>query len=446
MAACNDWEIDFFNFNGAYLNGKLSEGEEIFMAKPPGYKQGTGSVKWLQKSLYGLKQASRKWYDTLTHTLADFSLHVTQADPGIFCFQEDNTTIILTVYIDDCIITGTSAELIMEYKKKLNVCYTLTDLGLIYWLLRIKITHNRVERTIALSQTFYINTILARFGLTNAKPQQTPMIPNAVYLKDDCPSNPTHTDHMKKVPYHKAIGSLMYAVVATHPDISFEVSTLSQFLENLGEHHWDAVKRVFCYLSGTRNLQLTFGTDHYDLWGYTDADGVSQPHRHTISGYTFMLDGAAVSWRSQKQELVTLSTAEAEYVMATHAAKEAVWLHHVIEELFSISSDPTMLLCNNQAVIKIVINLNDNYRAHTKYINIHYHFIHQVINMGEMAISYYPTENMTADILTKALPVWKVARHIAGLGLQDLTVTLAGECWSILPIGRRYWMPRGKKI
>jgi hypothetical protein len=259
------------------------------------------------------------------------------------------------------------------------------------------------------------------------------MAPNAVYSKDDCPSDPTHAARMKKVPYCVAIGSLMYAAVATRPDISFAVSVLSQFLENPGERHWDAAKRIFRYLLGTKDLQLTYGRDRHELIGYTDADGASQPHRHAISGYAFIIDGGAVSWSSRKQELVTLSTAEAEYVAVTHTAKEAVWLCHVIGELFPLISNSTMLFCDNQAAIKIATD--DNYRARTKHIDIRYHFIRQVLSMGELQISYCPTEDMTADILTKALPVWKVAQHAAELGLQEPTVALAGECWNASPIG-----------
>src|SRR5712664_3645063 len=129
----------------------------------------------------------------------------------------------------------------------------------------------------------------------------------------------------------------------TRPDISFAVSCLSQFLENPGEAHWQAVKRVFRYLAGTRNQALTYGTEQHGLQGYTDADGASQEHRHAISGYTFIIDGGAVSWCSRKQELVTLSTAEAEYVAATHAAKECIWLRRLMGELFpSLHAQTTM--------------------------------------------------------------------------------------------------------
>ena len=118
----------------------------------------------------------------------------------------------------------------------------------------------------------------------------------------------------------------MYCAVATRPDISFAVALLSQFLENAGMIHWNGVKHVYCYLLGTKNLRLVYGHMKDEILSYTDADRATQEHHHAISGYAFLIDGGAVSWFSRKQEIVTQSTAEAEYVAATHAAKEAIWI------------------------------------------------------------------------------------------------------------------------
>jgi hypothetical protein len=185
------------------------------------------------------------------------------------------------------------------------------------------------------------------------------------------------------------------------------------------------VKHVFHYLAGTKDLQLTYGGEWHDLIRYMDTDGALQPHRHAISGHAFLIDGRAISWSSKKQELVTLSTAKAEYVMAMHTAKEAIWLHHLIGELFPNSLTLTMLFCDNQAMLKLAIN--DNYCVRTKHIDIRYHFIHQVIKSGDITIIYCPTDDMTADILTKALPSWKVTHHTMGLRLQHATFALVGE-------------------
>jgi hypothetical protein len=222
---------------------------------------------------------------------------------------------------------------------------------------------------------------------------------------------------MCKVPYREVIGSLMYASVATHPDITFAISTLSQFLENPGEAHWEAVKWVFRYLLGMHDLVLTYGGEQHDLEGYTDVDGASQDHCQAISGHAFMIDSRAVSWSSWKQELVTLSTAEAEYIAAMHAAKECIWMHCLIGELFPPSVlQSTTVHCNNQAVL--VLAKDNNYHARTKHIDIGYHFIHYTVLKKIINLVYCPTNNMMADILTKALLCWKVTCHVLGLRLH----------------------------
>ena len=133
-----------------------------------------------------------------------------------------------------------------------------------------------------------------------------------------------------------------------------------------------------------------------------DADGVMQEHRHAISDHIFLINGGAISWSSHKQELVALSTAEAEYVATMHAAKEAIWLRRLMNELFPSVTRPTILFCNNQAVLKLV--QDDNYHARTKHINIRYHFVRQVAKSGALELTYCLTDDMTMDIFTKALP------------------------------------------
>lgn len=415
IAARNDWDADTFDFNGAYLNGELDEDEDIYMKPPPGYDSEGEQVKHLHKSLYGLKQAGRKWYDTLCRALTDLGFAINDADPGVFFARNDLHVTILAIHVDDCLITGSSADLISDYKRKLNDRYSLTDLGPVHWLLGIKITRDREARTISLSQTTYVDTILSRFSLSDAKPLASPISPGIILSKTDAPSDATEMAQMKKIPYREAVGSLMYAAVATRPDITFAISTLSQFLENPGLIHWEAVKRVLRYLSGSKTFALTYGNERHDLLGYTDADGASQDHRHAISGFAFLIDGAAVSWASRKQELVTLSTAEAEYVATTHAAKECIWLRRLTSQLFDPITTSTTLYCDNQAAIHLATD--DNYHARTKHIDIRFHFIRQTITDGAINIVYCPTQDMTADILTKALPKHKVAIHSQNLGI-----------------------------
>jgi hypothetical protein len=131
---------------------------------------------------------------------------------------------------------------------------------------------------------------------------------------------------MRDVPYHKAIRSLMYASLGTHPDISFAIQTLSRFSMKPGVAHWEAVKHVFRYLKGMMDLWLLFGQDKINLTGYADADGSLAEDRHTISGYAFIIHGGTICWSAKCQEIVSLSTTESEYIAITHTAKEALWL------------------------------------------------------------------------------------------------------------------------
>ena len=223
---------------------------------------------------------------------------------------------------------------------------------------------------------------------------------------------------MKNVPYREAVGSLMYAAMGTRPDIAFATSTVAQFSDNPGWAHWEAVKRIYRYLKGTKSLELTYGGDNRGLVGYIDADGASQEHRRAISGYIFMVNGGAVSWSSKKQELVTLSTTEAKYVTQTHATKEAIWLRRLLTENFKSIDTPTTLFSDSKSAIALA--QDGHYHARTKHIDIRYHFIHYVIDAGTIKLVYCSTNDMTADMLTKALPSVKAKHFATALGLSTV--------------------------
>ena len=159
-----------------------------------------------------------------------------------------------------------------------------------------------------------------------------------------------------------------------------------------------------------------YGGEERGLVGYVDADGASQEHRRAISGYVFMIDSGAVLWSSKKQEFVTLSTMEAKYVAQTHAAKEAVWLHRLFTELFGPMDGPTTLFSNSKSAITLA--QDGHYHARMKHIDIRYHFIHYIIEAGTIKLVYCPTDDMTADMLMKALPSVKAKHFASALGLS----------------------------
>ena len=241
------------------------------------------------------------------------------------------------------------------------------------------------------------------------------MDPNVRLTSAQSPSTTEEIAAMRNIPYHEAVGSLMYATLGTRPDICFAVQTVSRFNSKPGLAHWEAVKRIFRYLKGTRDLWLAYGGAKKEMLGYADADGSMGEDRKAISGYAFLVNGGAVSWSAKRQELISLSTTESKYIAATYAAKEALWLRQLILQLFGIILDATTLFSDNQSAI--ALTKEHQYHARTKHIDVRFHFICWIVEEGKVRLVYCPTEEMVADILTKALPSTKVKHFARELGL-----------------------------
>jgi hypothetical protein len=422
MAAHFDMEVHQIDIKGAYLNGKLTEDEQIFMSQPPGFPEpGTSSrhVLHLLKTLYGLKQSGRRWYQRLVEILVGkLGFKQCEVDQAVFYKKEGGKSIVIAVHVDDCTVVGSTLADVEKVKNGVRSHVEVTDLGALHWILGIEVRRDREGQTLALSQRAYLDSIIRRYGFSDLKPVSLPMDPNAHLSSAQSPSSTTDIAAMRDVPYHEAIGSLMWAMLGTRPDIAFAVTTLSRYTKNPGREHWEAVKRVFRYLNGTRDLWLTYGGAERNLIGYADADGNMAEDRHAVTGYAFILNGGAVSWASKRQEMVTLSTTESEYVAATHAAKEGLWLRSLLTQVFYPLRDPTTLFSDNQSAIALA--KDHQYHARTKHIDIRYHFIRWVVSEGSIHLVYCPTEDMVADALTKALPSAKVKHFASELGLSSL--------------------------
>ena len=253
--------MDTFDFNSAYLNSKLGEEENIYLEQPVGYET-KDHKKWvwkLLKMLYGLKQGAKNWYNSLYKALTKLGFRQTEANHGVFYKEVRKDIVILVVHVDDCMVTGNSKAFINKFKIEMNEKYKLTDLGPAHWLLGIKITCNHPEKTISLSQHAYIESIITQFNFNDLKPLSIPIDPLIPLLKSQSPSKLEDIMKMKNIPYCEVVGSLMYATMGTRPDIAFTTSTVAQFSENPGWIHWEAVKIIFHYLSGTKRLELTYG-------------------------------------------------------------------------------------------------------------------------------------------------------------------------------------------
>ena len=225
---------------------------------------------------------------------------------------------------------------------------------------------------------------------------------------------------MRGIPYMEAIGSVLWPVIVSRPDAAFAVSTLLQFIQNPGPAHWEALKHMIIFLGSMKDLWLTFsGQSKLATEGFCNADWGGQKHCHSISGYSFHMGAGAISWSSKKQHVVALSSTEAEYIAQTHAAKEALWLCSLLQELRSAPDDPLILNCDNQGVIALA--KDNKFHARTKHIDVRYHFIREAVEDGKVAVRYIPTGDNISDIFTKPLTKAKFRELAELLRLRTIT-------------------------
>lgn len=241
------------------------------------------------------------------------------------------------------------------------------------------------------------------------------MDPNVKLTSDQCPKMTDDFATVKNVPYYEAVGLLMYALLGTHPNITYAVQAISHFSHNPGLAYWEAVKHIFCYLKGTSSLWLSYGGEQKELIGYIDVDGSMTKDCHALSGYTILIHGSAISWTTKWQEMISLSMTESKYIAITHGTKQALWLCSLISQLFNTPLNPTTIFSDNQSAIALASD--HKFHACTKHIDIHYHFIHWIVENGSICLVYCPTDEMVANALTKALPLPKVKHFMHQLGL-----------------------------
>jgi len=419
LAARYDHEIHQVDVKNAYLNGTFEENEVIYMKQPRGLKltENPKHVLQLLKPLYGLRQSARHWYKRLWDALRTrLRMKRCEVDQAVFYMRNGEELIVVVVHVDDLTIVTSTVELMSRVKEELKKEFKISDLGEIHWILGFDVKRNREMKTISLSQKAYIKSILEKYGFEGIKPYAAPMDPNCKLSTTDSPKTATEFAVMRDKPYRECVGSLQYAASGTRVDIAYVVNVLSRYLENPGPAHWTAVKHVFGYLAGTADLELMYGKNVDELTGFCDADGSMHEDRKAISGYAFVIDGGAVSWSSKKQEIIALSTTEAEYVAMTHAAKEALWMKTLISQVFGIDEKGMTLHSDNQSAI--ALTKDHQYHARTKHIDIRFHFIRWIVDDGRIKLTYCPTNDMLADVLTKALPSAKVKHFASALGLR----------------------------
>ena len=268
------------------------------MHQPEGFQQ--HSPEWvlqLKKGLYGLKQGGRLWYQRLDEELRKMGFQRVESDRSVYVWEKDGCKVITPVFVDDLTIVSKSRAMVDKVKADLAKVFKLRDLGPTSFLLGVAVTRDRRNRSLQLSQRQYIIDILDRFNMSDCKPVTTPMEPGLHLSSAPSPLPADQAEEMHGVPYMEAVGALMYLSVSTRPDITQAVGVLCRFMANPAPSHWKAVKHLFRYLQGTKDIKLTYSptSSNEPFLCFSDADlGGNPDNGRSTSGYVVKVGSGAV--------------------------------------------------------------------------------------------------------------------------------------------------------
>ncbi|CAL9010567.1 unnamed protein product [Prunus brigantina] len=403
LAAQKGWKLWQLDVKSAFLNGVLEE--EVYVDQPEGFViQGTeDKVYRLRKALYGLKQAPRAWYSEIDTYLYQCGFHRSPSEATLYVRTKEGVgTLIMSIYVDDIVYTGSSDEMVKEFKAEMMCKYEMSDLGLLHHFLGMGVT--QTEGSIFIHQKKYALTLLDKFGLKDCKSVSTPLVATDKLQRED------GSEAADESLYRKIVGSLLY-LTATRPDIMFSASLLARFMHNPSKMHYGAAKRVLRYIQGTIDYGIEYVTGKSALLvGYYDSDwSGSEEDMKSTSGYAFSFGSGAFSWALVKQHNVALSTAESEFVL---------------EDFGEEQTTATTVFCDNTSAIAMV--KNPVFHQRSKHIKRKFHFIREAIQEGVIELLYCKGEEQIADIFTKALPKDRFSYLRSMLGVKSAS-TLEGS-------------------
>eukprot|EP00253_Pinus_taeda_P016675 PITA_16675 len=383
LAASFKWEVHQMDVKSTFLHGDLHE--EIYMEQPIGFIQTDSSlVCRLKKSLYGLKQAPRAWYAKMDSFLLESGFSRCHSDNTVYTKKVGKSLIILVLYVDDLILTGSDPNLINHVKSSLKKKFEMTDLGQLHYFLGLQVLQSK--EGISLSQSKYACDLLRHFHMEDCKPAPSPF-QSGGKLSVTCTS-----PEVDATLYRQLVRKLLY-LTHTRPDLSFVVGLVARFMHTPRESHWKAAKRILHYVREV----------YYRLcvhsWFRT------------------------YSWACKKQGAISLSSAEAEYRGAVEASKEALWLRQILSEFGFQQQRPTTLWCDKQNAIQLCKDPIQHHRS--KHIELHMHFIRKLIHDHVLEVQYCSTDDQVADIFTKALTEAKFTKLRFMVGVQEV-VTKGG--------------------
>jgi hypothetical protein len=377
----------------AFLNGILID--EAYVEQPKGFEDPhyPDHVYKLKKALYGLKQAPRAWYGRLTDFLLQFGFIRGEADRTLFIKQSGEDLLIAQIYVDDIVFGSTNDTMLNKFVEAMTTTFEMSMVGDLNYFLGLQIKQS--QDGIFFSQSKYAKNLVKRFGLEHSKIMKTPMGSSQKLCKDNVAQDVDPTL------YRSMIGSLLY-LTSSRPDIMYSVCVCARYQACPKESHLNAVKRIIRYVAGTSDLGIWYTKDTSStLVGYSDADWAGDiDDRKSTSGGCFYMGNNLISWHSRKQNCVSQSTAESEYIAAGSCCTQLLWLSKMFHD-YGLENDILTIFCDNTSAINI--SKNPVQHSLTKHISIRHHFLRDLVEKNIVKLEYIPTENQIADIFTKAL-------------------------------------------
>jgi len=411
LAALENWYITGLNVWSTYLYGKLDE--EIYMEQPEGFAVPgqERKVLCLWCALYGLKQAGLAWWRTLNESLKELRFECLKSEAGIFYKKKGTNIVIGIIYVDDALFCGPNKAVVDAIKAQFMRKWECRDLGEPNEFLQMQIT--RKGHAIHLDQCTYLQKVVERCGMLNAKSASTPL-PAGYYAAKN--TEPVDVELHSR--FQTVIGSLLYLMLGTRPDIAFAVTHLSHHAVNPSQDHPNKVLYICRYLIGTSTYSLVYnGGSGAGLIACTDSDWGSDPTSCLLqTGFYLMLADGLISWTSCVQKTIAYLSTEAEYMALSNCAHQVTWIRSLLGELsYKLKAIP---ICgDNQGSIFMASNF-PVMEPRSKHIDIRYHGIHESVTKGNVELFFIDGAENPTDLLTKNLPCKKFAKFRAQLGLQ----------------------------
>lgn len=398
FAAIKDLEMRKFDIKTAFKQLNSEVKEELYMKIPEGINVNRDKVCWLNKSIYGLKQAARCWNDRFNDFIKKFDFKQSESDKCVYFGDFEGRKIYLALYVDDGLVLVDCTIVIDHFFTELRNTFEVTESD-VNSFVGIEIKRNRIERMIYIHQSSYVKRLLKRFNLCEAKSVSVPCDPHVI-LKT--PQN--EWEKTDKIPYREAVGCLLFLAMISRPDISYAVGLVSRFCNGFDSNHWNVIKRIFRYLIITEDYGILYRGYHTsDIKGFSDADYAGDMEtRRTTTGYLFQLAGGAITWTSKRQAIVSFSTTEAKYIAASIAIKECIWLGRILAEIeFRHDEKLITLHVDNQSAIRLI--KNPEHHSRTKHIDVRFHFIREKYENHIIEVICVSSYDQLADIFTKSI-------------------------------------------